>query len=50
LIERILRMPNPATRYSVGMLSQRIVVPLKRLLPQRLYEALLIRALGLRGA
>lgn len=50
LVERILRMPNPATRYSVAMLSQRIVVPLKRLLPQRLYEALLIRALGLRGA
>lgn len=50
LVERILRMSNPATRYSVGMLSQRIVVPLKRLLPQRLYEALLVRALGLRGA
>lgn len=50
LVERILRMDNPATRYSVGMLGQRIVVPLKRLLPQRVYEAILIRALGLRGA
>lgn len=47
LVERILQMPNPATRYSVGMLAQRIVVPLKRLLPQRLYEQALIRALGL---
>lgn len=47
LVERILLSPNPATRYSVGMLGQRIVVPLKRLLPQRLYEAALIRVLGL---
>lgn len=29
------------------MLSQRIVVPLKRLLPERLYEQVLIRVLGL---
>jgi NAD(P)-dependent dehydrogenase (short-subunit alcohol dehydrogenase family) len=49
LVERILKMAHPATRYSVGMLSQRIVVPLKRMLPQRLYEALLVRVLGLRG-
>jgi NAD(P)-dependent dehydrogenase (short-subunit alcohol dehydrogenase family) len=47
LVERILQMRNPPTRCSVGMLSQRIVVPLKRLLPQRLYEQALIRVLGL---
>jgi NAD(P)-dependent dehydrogenase (short-subunit alcohol dehydrogenase family) len=47
LVERILGMSNPGTRYSVGMLGQRIVVPLKRLLPQRVYEAALIYVLGL---
>jgi NAD(P)-dependent dehydrogenase (short-subunit alcohol dehydrogenase family) len=46
LIERILQTPEPRLRYSVGMLSQRIVVPLKRLLPQRLFEAALIRVMG----
>ena len=39
--------PSPRLRYSVGMLGQRIVVPLKRLLPQRLFELLLVLALGL---
>jgi hypothetical protein len=34
-------------RYTVGMPMQRIVVPLKRGLPQRLFQALLVRALGL---
>jgi hypothetical protein len=34
-------------RYSVGMVSQRIVVPLKRILPQRGYEWLLCRVIGL---
>jgi NAD(P)-dependent dehydrogenase (short-subunit alcohol dehydrogenase family) len=47
LVERILDSRTPAMRYSVGMISQRIVVPLKRLLPQRLYETALIRVLGL---
>jgi len=47
LVERILESRDPAMRYSVGMISQRIVVPFKRLLPQRLYEAVLIRVLGL---
>ncbi|HSP96662.1 MAG TPA: SDR family NAD(P)-dependent oxidoreductase [Candidatus Dormibacteraeota bacterium] len=47
LVERVLRDPSPALRYSVGMLGQRIVVPLKRLLPQRLFEWALRRALHL---
>ncbi len=47
LVEKILRSHNPRLRYSVGMLSQRIVVPCKRLLPQRLFEWLLCRVLGI---
>ena len=47
LIERILRDPAPRLRYSVGMLGQRIVIPLKRVLPQRLFEWVLCRALAL---
>ncbi len=47
LIARILDTENPRLRYSVGMLGQRIVVPLKRLVPQRLLERLLTLALGL---
>ena len=47
LVERILRDPSPRLRYSVGMLGQRIVIPLKRLLPQRVFELVLSRALGL---
>jgi len=47
LVARVLDTPAPRLRYSVGMLSQRIVVPLKRALPQRLFETLLVRVLGL---
>jgi NAD(P)-dependent dehydrogenase (short-subunit alcohol dehydrogenase family) len=47
LVARILETPKPRLRYTVGMPGQRIVVPLKRVLPQRLFEALLVRALGL---
>ncbi len=47
LVERILRHPNPRARYTVGMYSQRIVVPLKRFLPQRLFEWFLRRAFGI---
>jgi NAD(P)-dependent dehydrogenase (short-subunit alcohol dehydrogenase family) len=47
LVERLCNHPRPKTRYAVGMLSQRIVVPLKRLLPQRAYEWLLCRVIGL---
>ena len=38
LVERILRNPNPRLRYSVGMASQRIVIPMKRYLPQGVFE------------
>jgi len=47
LVERILCTPNPRIRYSVGLLSQRIVIPCKRFLPQRLFEWLLCRVMGL---
>ncbi|HVN86192.1 MAG TPA: SDR family oxidoreductase [Candidatus Binatia bacterium] len=47
LVERILRSRSPKLRYSVGMIGQRIVVPLKRLLPQSLFERVLALALGL---
>jgi NAD(P)-dependent dehydrogenase (short-subunit alcohol dehydrogenase family) len=47
LVERLCSHPRPKMRYSVGMLGQRIVVPLKRFLPQRAYEWLLCRVIGL---
>jgi hypothetical protein len=47
LVERILRDPSPQLRYSVGMLGQRIVIPAKRVLPQRVFEWVLSRVLGL---
>ena len=47
LVERILRDPSPRLRYGVGMLGQRVVIPLKRILPQRLFEWVLSRALSL---
>jgi NAD(P)-dependent dehydrogenase (short-subunit alcohol dehydrogenase family) len=47
LIERILQSDNPAARYSIGMLGQRIVIPLKRFLPQRVFEWALSKALDL---
>jgi NAD(P)-dependent dehydrogenase (short-subunit alcohol dehydrogenase family) len=46
LVERILRSRNPRVRYSVGLASQRIVVPCKRFLPQRLFEWLFRRVMG----
>lgn len=47
LVERILKTDVPALRYTVGMFEQRIVVPLKRFLPQRLFEWTLCKVLGL---
>lgn len=47
LVVRILRDPSPRLRYSAGMLGQRIVIPAKRLLPQRVFEWVLSRALAL---
>lgn len=47
LIERILENQRPHMRYTVGMMGQRIVVPLKRFLPQGLFEWLFRRVVGL---
>lgn len=47
LVGHILKQRRPKTRYSVGKLDQRIVVPLKRLLPQRMFERLFGLAMGL---
>jgi NAD(P)-dependent dehydrogenase (short-subunit alcohol dehydrogenase family) len=41
LVAKVLADPSPAPRYSVGRFGERIVVPLKRLLPDRLFEAAL---------
>jgi short-subunit dehydrogenase len=46
LIERILNDPRPKTRYTVGMWRQRILSPAKRLLPQRMFESLFSRMIG----
>jgi hypothetical protein len=40
LVAKVLDSPSPRLRYTVGMPAQRIVAPLKRVLPQRLFEAL----------
>jgi len=47
LIESILKNPRPRLRYTVGMMGQRIVVPLKKFLPQSLFEWLFRRVVGL---
>jgi len=47
LVEHILNHHSPKMRYSVGRLGQRILVQLKRLLPQRVFEWLFCRAMGL---
>jgi NAD(P)-dependent dehydrogenase (short-subunit alcohol dehydrogenase family) len=46
LVERILRDPRPAMRYSAGMWDQRMVLPLKRWLPYGWFERILGAALG----
>jgi NAD(P)-dependent dehydrogenase (short-subunit alcohol dehydrogenase family) len=47
LVERILNHSRPKLHYPVGLLSQRIAVPLRSYLPQRMYEWLAWRLLGL---
>jgi NAD(P)-dependent dehydrogenase (short-subunit alcohol dehydrogenase family) len=47
LIDKILNNPRPQMRYTVGMMSQRVVVPLKRFLPQSVFEWLFRRFVGL---
>lgn len=48
LVERILRNPRPAMRYSAGMWDQRMVLPLKRWLPYSWFERILSAALGVK--
>jgi NAD(P)-dependent dehydrogenase (short-subunit alcohol dehydrogenase family) len=43
LVDRILCDPAPKLRYRVGLRSQTAIVPLKRYLPQSLFERLLYR-------
>jgi NAD(P)-dependent dehydrogenase (short-subunit alcohol dehydrogenase family) len=47
VVERILRHPRPKLRYPVGIPSQRMVVPLRRFLPQWAFEWLACRLMGL---
>jgi NAD(P)-dependent dehydrogenase (short-subunit alcohol dehydrogenase family) len=46
-IERVIRARSPKLRYHVGRWAQRIIIPLKRWLPQRLFQWILVQALGL---
>jgi NAD(P)-dependent dehydrogenase (short-subunit alcohol dehydrogenase family) len=46
LVERILRDPRPAMRYTAGMWDQRMVAPLKRCLPYSWFERLVGGAMG----
>ena len=41
LINKIIHMNSPRLRYTVGAFSQRIAVPLKKILPSRLFEPLI---------
>jgi hypothetical protein len=46
LVERVLRDPRPAMRYTVGMWDQRMVLPLKRWLPYGWFERMVGAAMG----
>ena len=41
LINKLIHMNAPRLRYTVGTFSQRIAVPLKKILPSRLFESLI---------
>ena len=47
LVARVLSDPNRRTRYTVGMFTQTMVVPLKRILPQRVFEWMARQAFGM---
>lgn len=47
LIERIITTPSPRLRYPTGLFAQRIGVGLKRFLPHKIYEKVLMRMYGL---
>ena len=42
LINKVISMNSPRLRYTVGKISQRIAVPLKKILPSRLFESLIV--------
>jgi len=46
LVEYVLDHPRPKLRYPIGMLSQRMVIPLKCYLPQRAFDWLAFRLMG----
>ena len=46
-IAKILNAGNPPLRHVVGKFDQRVVVPAKKLLPQRLFEAAVRQAIGI---
>jgi short-subunit dehydrogenase len=48
-VERALTVRAPRLRYTVGMLGQRIVAVLKRLLPTRLFEWAIRQAFQIEG-
>ena len=41
LIHKIIRMNSPRLRYTVGKISQRLAVPLKKIISSRLFESLI---------
>ena len=41
LINRVIRMDSPRLRYTVGKVSQRLGVPLKKILPSHVFESLI---------
>ena len=47
LIERIITTPSPRLRYPTGLFAQRIGVGLKRFLPHKIVEKVLMRMYGL---
>jgi hypothetical protein len=46
LVAKVLSLSSPRPRYTVGLLSQRIVAPLKRFLPGWVFEAVVAAAMG----
>jgi NAD(P)-dependent dehydrogenase (short-subunit alcohol dehydrogenase family) len=47
LLGRILRTPRPRVRYTVGPVPERAAASIKRVLPSRLFERVLLHATGL---
>jgi len=44
-VEKVLAAPSPRLRYSIGMIGQRIVLPLKRFVPHRMFETIVAGAM-----